>query len=82
MNISVLVSHRHDFVDYCKYLANRYNETLEGQYRIKYNDLYPCLYETISDTKREELFSSFLTSLDIYPLEPRKNSEKITFKHF
>lgn len=54
---------------YCEYLAEKYNETLEGKYRIKYNALYPYLYEPVSESKKEELYQSFITSLGINPLE-------------
>jgi len=53
---------------YCEYLANMYNETNEGKYRIKYNDLYRVLYHNLSDGKMVEFFNSFTTSLNIYPI--------------
>lgn len=55
-------------VDYCKFLAHKYDTTNEGKYRIKYNSLYPVLHNPISDNKIEELFNSFATSLDIFPI--------------
>lgn len=55
-------------VEYCKYLAYKYNSTNEGKYRIKYNSLYPLLHNPISDCKIEELFNSFATSLNIFPI--------------
>ena len=59
----------HDILtNYCKYLANMYNETNEGKYRIKYNDLYRILYGNLSDDKTVEIFNSFATSLNIYPI--------------
>ena len=61
-------------VEYCEYLANKYNETNEGKYRIKYNDLYPVLFHPLTDEKRHEFFNSFATSLDIFPLQIKKDS--------
>lgn len=60
--------YRNDLTKYCKTLASRYNETLEGWYRIKYNDLYTILYEPISEQKKSELWGSFRTSLDSDPV--------------
>ena len=58
-----------DLTNYCKYLADRYNETLKGTYRIKYNALYDLLFSAISDSKKSELLNSFSTSLDINPIK-------------
>ena len=55
-------------VDYCLLLSNKYKQTNEGKYRIKYNDLYPVLFSKLSDQKTVEHFNSFATSLDIYPI--------------
>jgi len=55
-------------IEYCQYLANRYNETLEGKYRIKYNALHSILYSPITINKKKELFKSFASSLDIKPI--------------
>jgi hypothetical protein len=69
----VLETERKKLADYCQYLANRYNETLEGKYRIKYNDLYFLLYFSLSDDKKVLFFNSFAESLDIYPIEDIKS---------
>ena len=66
--------------EYCQYLLDKYNETLEGKYRIKYNALYPILYSPISMNKKQELFKSFISSLDINPIEIV--DEKIVFIKF
>lgn len=55
-------------VSYCKFLGNKYNETNEGKYRIKYNDLYSVLYSSLNEEKQVEFFNSFATSLNIYPI--------------
>ena len=34
--------------NYCEYLANKYNKTIEGNYRIKYNALYSLLFYPVS----------------------------------
>ena len=68
-----------DLIDYCVFLAKKYNETLSGVYRIKYNDLYPILFHPISWQKKEELFISFTTSFNINPIWKIEN-EKIYFK--
>ena len=54
--------------DYCQFLSDKYNETGEGKYRIKYNDLHPFLYNALTDAKKVEFFDSFATSLEIYPI--------------
>ena len=54
--------------DYCQFMANKYTETNEGKYRIKYNDLNALLYHPLSDEKKVEFFNSFATSLEIYPI--------------
>jgi len=64
---------------YCHYLAEKYNETSESYYRIKYNDLYPFLFHPVSDEKKTELFNSFLTSMNINPIKKITES-KIIFK--
>lgn len=50
--------------DYCQLLANKYNETLDGESRIEYNNLYNLLYAPISLKKKTELLNS-LQHLDI-----------------
>jgi hypothetical protein len=45
----------------CKYLANRYNETLEGKYCMEYNILYPLLYLPLSDEKKVDLYNTYTT---------------------
>lgn len=59
---------RETLVQYCKYLGEKYNDTHEGKYRIKYNSLYPLLFLNLSNEKKEELSKSFMTSLDIFPI--------------
>ena len=54
--------------DYCQLMGNKYAETNEGRYRIKYNSLNTFLYKHLSDEKKVEFFNSFATSLDIYPI--------------
>lgn len=66
--------------EYCGYLCNKYNETLEGKYRIKYNALYPILYSPISMSKKQELFKSFVSSLNIHPI--KYVNEEIVFVKF
>jgi len=66
-------------IEYCQYLSNKYNETLEGKYRIKYNALYPILYSPVTLSKKQELFKSFISSLDIYPIK-YENGEIIFVK--
>ena len=66
---------------YCISLADRYNETLEGVYRIKYNDLYPILHSPISKEKKKELYKSFTTSLNINPIK-NINEKEIIFNNF
>lgn len=58
-----------DLITYCHYLSDRYNETLEGTYRIKYNALYSLLFSPVSDSKKSELLNSFATSLNINPIK-------------
>lgn len=60
---------RKDLIKYCIFLSEKYNETISGFYRIKYNHLYPILFEPISDKKKEELFYLFITSLNINPIK-------------
>lgn len=55
-------------VQYCKYLAGKYEETNEGKYMIKYAALYRLLYHSLSDEKKVEFFTSFATSLNIFPI--------------
>lgn len=55
-------------IEYCRYLADQYNITLEGKYRIKYNALHSILYEPITINKKQELFKSFASSLNIKPI--------------
>jgi len=57
-----------ELIDYCKLLSIRYNETNEGLYRIKYNDLYPILFLNLTDEKKVEFFNSFSSSLENYPI--------------
>ena len=66
---------------YCISLAEKYNNTLEGVYRIKYNDLYPILYYPISPEKKKELYKSFTTSLNINPIK-NINKKEIIFIDF
>ena len=49
-----------ELLSYCQYLADMYNETNEGKYRIKYNVLYPLLFNNLSDSKKVEFFNSFI----------------------
>jgi len=75
-------THRDSLVEYCKFLAEQYNLTLEGKYRIKYNDLYILLFEpSLSEEKKLELFISFSNSLKISPIKKIKNN-KIKFNYF
>jgi len=64
-----------NLIEYCKYLADEYNKTNEGKYRIKYNDLYPILYHSLSENKKEEFFNSFVTSLEINPITKIKKNK-------
>lgn len=73
-NFSTNVDIYQSLENYCKILANKYNQTNEGKYRIKYNDLYAFLYNSLSDEKKVEFFNSFATSLDIYPFIININS--------
>ena len=68
-----ILKNRTKLVVYCKWLADQYNLTNEGKYRIKYNDLYPLLYHSISPEKRDELWKSFKTSLDFNPVQKTSN---------
>ena len=77
--MDLLLKNKDTAIEYCNYLAERYNETLDGKYRIKYNDLYTILYKPMTDSKKEELLKSFLTSLNIYPIE-KIHKHQITFK--
>jgi hypothetical protein len=54
--------------EYCTFLENKYKYSLENKYKVKYDDLYNVLYSSISDDKMIELFNSFATSMDIYPI--------------
>ena len=56
-------------VDYCKYLASKYDETNEGKYRMKHDELYSFLFHNLSEDKKVEFFNSFATSLNIYPIK-------------
>jgi hypothetical protein len=75
----ILRENRESLIDYCRFLAEKYNETLEGKYRIKYNDLYNLLFEpSLSDEKKVELFHSFTNSLDYKPIRKiKKNKIKL-----
>lgn len=67
-------SKRNILIDYCKYLTQRYSDTLEGKYRIKYNDLYSLLYQpNLSNSQKFLFFNSFANSLDIHPIVKSKN---------
>ena len=57
-----------DLAQYCQYLAQKYEETLGGNYRIKYNDLYAYLFSPVSEQKKLELYQSFRNSLNIDPI--------------
>jgi len=46
--------------DYCQFLANKYAETLDGEYRIQYNNLYNLLYAPITLSKKQELLNSLV----------------------
>jgi len=46
--------------DYCQFLANKYDETLDGEYRIQYNNLYNLLYAPITLSKKQELLNSLV----------------------
>ena len=67
-------------IDYCVFLAENYNKTLSGIYRIKYNDLYPLLFHSPSLDKKKELFYSFTHSNEINPIF-KIEREKIYFKN-
>jgi len=72
--------YRDNLENFCKELASQYNTTLEGYYRIKYNSLYPILYDDLlTEEKKEELWNSFRTSLDIDPIL-EINDDKIVFR--
>ena len=53
-----------ELLSYCQYLADMYNETNEGKYRIKYNVLYPLLFNNLSDNKKVEFFNSFILHMN------------------
>lgn len=56
--------------NYCIYLSHMYNKTSEGKYRIKYNALYPVLFDThINENIKTQMFNSFATSLNIFPIQ-------------
>ena len=69
------INNYNTLIEYCKYLASKYNETNEGKYRIKYNELYPILFHSLSDEKIVEFFNSFTISLNIYPIRKLDNKE-------
>ena len=72
----------HDrLVEYCEAIANKYRETNDGNYMIKYNDLYRILYNCLSDDKKVEFFNSFANSIDIFPII-KVTSKKILLRSF
>jgi len=82
MDIEDILSNKNlkeSLIEYCIFLAEKYNETLSGVYRIKYNDLFPILFHYLSKEKKEELFKSFTTSLNINPIL-KINEDEIKFK--
>jgi hypothetical protein len=54
---------------YCKFLADKYNQTLETKYIIKYNSLYPVLYNCLSNEKLVEFFNCFACSMHLYTIK-------------
>lgn len=72
---------RQELEMYCLWLASTYNQTLSGDHRIKYNDLYPLLFHTLSPEKQKELYQSFTTSLGINPIQKinKKGIKLVTF---
>ena len=62
---------------YCRYLAEKFRQTNEGKYRIKFNDLNALLHSPLSEEKKVEFFNSFATSLGIYPISSLENVQFI-----
>jgi hypothetical protein len=54
----ILSQNFHLLNSHCQFLAQKYNETLGGDYRIQYNNLYNLLYSPISLKKKTELLNS------------------------
>lgn len=72
-------TYRQDLEKYCFELATKYNGTLCGYCRIKYNSLYPILHDNLlSDDKKGELWESFRTSLNSDPIT-EITDDKIVF---
>lgn len=46
-----------ELVETCKELAVKYQETLDGDTRILYNNLYAFLYAPVSYEKKAELYN-------------------------
>ncbi len=53
----ILTKHSKVLDEYCYYLAEKYNETLGGDYRIQYNHLASFLHSPVSDKKKAEMFN-------------------------
>jgi hypothetical protein len=73
---------RKELLYYCNFLKDKYKETLEGKYRIKYNDLYSLLFVSLSNDKKVDFFNSFASSLDIKTIKVNKNGNKIKLYKF
>lgn len=58
-----------DLLRYCKYLADKYNETSKELYKIKYDTLHTLLFLPVSDSKKWELLNFFTTSLNVNPIK-------------
>ena len=57
-DVSIILNQHYNVLDeYCNFLAQKYTETLEGSYRIKYNDLASFLHSPVSNKKKAELFN-------------------------
>lgn len=54
---TILNQHYKVLDEYCYFLGQKYNETLEGYYRIKFNDLSSFLHSPVSNKKKVELFN-------------------------
>lgn len=63
------LSNREELINYCKWLAYKYNKTLEGKYRIKYNSLYPLLFNNLSEEIQKEKYDCFKSSLNFNPIK-------------
>lgn len=84
MNISKLLNNQNikiELINYCEWLAKRYNKTLRSDYRIKYNALYPLLFNKLSENKQKEYYHCFKSSLNIKPIK-KINKKGITMIKF